>query len=87
MNGVIEERNVGQSTTLQVLDAQANLTSAKEVLISATSSRFIASFSLLAAVGRLTASDLNLAVQLQSADGYVRNVEDVWAELRSVPSD
>lgn len=87
LNGVIEERNVGQSTTLQVLDAQANLTSAREVLISASSSKLIASFSLLSAVGRLTADDLNLAVQIQSADGYVQNVEDVWAELRSVPAN
>lgn len=87
LDGVIEERNVGQSTTLQVLDAQANNTSAREGLISASSSKLIASFSLLASVGRLTADDLGLAVQLQSADGYVRNVEDVWAELRSVPSN
>lgn len=87
LSGVIEERNVGQSTTLQVLDAQANLTSAREVLISASSSKLVASFSLLSATGRLTADDLNLAVQIQSADGYVRNVEDVWAELRSVPDN
>ncbi len=87
LDGVIEERNVGQSTTLQVLDAQANLISAREGLISASSSKMIASFSLLASVGRLTAEDLGLSVQIQSADGYVRNVEDVWAELRSVPDN
>lgn len=87
LNGVVEERNVGQSTTLQVLDAQANLIGSREVLISASSSKMIASFSLLASTGQLTASDLGLAVQLQSADGYVRNVEDVWAELRSVPGN
>jgi len=87
LDGVIEERNVGQSTTLDVLDARSNLTSAQEIVVSATSSRIIARFSLLQAVGQLTAGDLGLPVQIRSSDGYVRNVEDVWAELRSLPDN
>ncbi len=84
LDGVIEERNVGQRTTLDVLNARADLTSAREVLISARSARFIASFSLLSAIGRLSAMDLDLPVEIRSADGYVQSVEDVWAELRYV---
>ncbi|MCB9993735.1 MAG: TolC family outer membrane protein [Hyphomicrobiaceae bacterium] len=87
LDGVIEERNVGQATTLDVLNARSNLTSAREVLISARTSQLIASFSLLAASGHLSAEYLSLPVRLQSADGYVQSVEDVWAELRSLPDN
>ena len=54
VEGTIRERDVGQKTTLDVLNAQAELTSAREALISASASRVIASFALLAAAGRLS---------------------------------
>lgn len=84
VEGTIQERDVGQRTTLDVLNAQAELTSAREQLISASSSRVIASFALLAASGRLSATDLGLNVEVHSADGYIATVEDVWQELRAV---
>lgn len=84
VDGTIQERDVGQATTLDVLNAQAELTTAREGLISASSSRVIASFALLAASGRLSATDLGLRVQIQSADGYIATVEDVWQELRAL---
>ena len=43
----------------------------------------IAAFALLAASGRLSAEDLRLNVEVQSADGYIAKVEDVWQELRA----
>ncbi len=84
VNGTIQERDVGQRTTLDVLNAQAELTAAREQLISASSSRIIAAFALLAASGKLSASDLNLRVEMHSADGYIATVEDVWQELRAI---
>ncbi len=84
VEGTIRERDVGQKTTLDVLNAQAELTSAREALISASASRVIASFALLAAAGRLSAPDLGLNVSVHSADGYIATVEDVWQELRSI---
>ncbi len=84
VEGTIRERDVGQKTTLDVLNAQAELTSAREALISASASRVIASFALLAAAGRLSAPDLSLNVAVHSADGYIATVEDVWQELRSI---
>jgi len=84
LQGIIQERDVGQRTTLDVLNAQSELTSAREGLIGATSTRIIASFSLLSAMGRLSAEDLKLPVQIQSADGYTATVEDVWQELRAI---
>lgn len=84
VNGTIQERDVGQKTTLDVLNAQAELTGAREALISASASRVIASFALLAAAGRLSPADLDLNVAVHSADGYIATVEDVWQELRAI---
>lgn len=82
LNGVIEERNVGQRTTLDVLNAQAELTSAKEALYTAQRNKVVAAFSLVASSGRLDAASLNLPVTIETGDGYRARVEDIWAELR-----
>ncbi len=84
VDGTIQERDVGQKTTLDVLNAQAELTTAREGLITARSSKMIAAFALLAASGRLSAEDLALDVTIHSADGYIAKVEDVWQELRAL---
>jgi outer membrane protein len=84
LEGVIQERDVGQQTTLDVLNAQADLTSAREGLITASASRVVSYFSVIASVGRLSAKELGLPVTIKSADGYVAKVEDVWQELRSI---
>jgi len=84
VDGTIQERDVGQKTTLDVLNAQAELTTAREGLITARSSKMIAAFALLAASGRLSAEDLSLDVTIHSADGYIAKVEDVWQELRAL---
>lgn len=87
VEGVIQERDLGQRTTLDVLNAQAELTSAREALITASSSRIVAMFSLIAATGSLSAEDLKLPVQLKSPDNYRATVEDVWQELRTVADE
>ncbi len=84
VDGTIQERDVGQKTTLDVLNAQAELTSAREALITARSTKMIAAFSLLAAAGKLSPDALGLNVAVHSADGYIAKVEDVWAELRAI---
>lgn len=84
LDGVVQERDLGSRTTLDVLNAQADLTSARESYITASSNKVVATFSLLAAMGRLTAADLGLNVEIKSAARYQQAVEDVWQELRSV---
>ncbi len=84
VEGTVQERDVGQKTTLDVLDAQAELISAQETLIQARATRMIATFALISAAGRLSAEDLALDVKIHSADGYIASVEDVWAELRAL---
>jgi outer membrane protein len=84
LEGVIQERDVGQRTTLDVLNAQAELTAAREALIAASTSKLIAAFSLIASTGRLSAAELQLPVEIKTGEGYIARVEDVWAELRSI---
>lgn len=84
LNGVLQEQDLGQRTILDVLDSRAELTASREILISAATSKTVASYSLLAAMGSLTAVELGLPVSLVSAEGYIASVEDVWADLRAV---
>ena len=55
LNGVREEARVGQRTTLDVLNAQQELVNARVALVTAQRDRVVASYTLLAAVGRLPA--------------------------------
>ena len=54
LNGVREEARVGQRTTLDVLNAQQELVNARVALVTAQRDRVVASFTLLASVGRLS---------------------------------
>jgi outer membrane protein len=67
VEGVIQERDLGTRTTLDVLNAQAELSTAREGLITASSNKVVATFSLLAAIGNLTAPDLGLPVEVKTA--------------------
>lgn len=62
LNGVREEAKVGQRTTLDVLVSSQNLLSAQVNLVSAQHDRVVASYQVLASVGRLSASRLGLKV-------------------------
>lgn len=84
VEGVIQERDLGTRTTLDVLNAQAELITAREGLITASSNKVVATFSLLSAIGRLTATNLSLNVEVKSAVRYNQAVEDVWQEMRTI---
>src|SRR5436853_7172761 len=60
LQGVQKEAAGGQRTTLDVLNSQAELISAKARLIGAQRDRAIASYTLLSAVGRLDVRTLGL---------------------------
>ena len=61
LNGVREEARVGQRTTLDVLNAQQELVNARVAVVTAQHDRVVASYNLLAAVGRLSPRTLGLA--------------------------
>ncbi|MGE3645220.1 MAG: TolC family outer membrane protein [Beijerinckiaceae bacterium] len=62
LNGVREEANVGQRTTLDVLNAQQVLLNARVQLVTAQRDRVVASYALLSATGKLSAQNLRLKV-------------------------
>ena len=84
LDGVIQERDVGQKTTLDVLNAEATLQTSQEALITANANRVIAAFSLISATGRLSVANLKLRTAPKSAQDYQARVEDTWEEVRSL---
>ncbi len=62
--GVQQEQEVGSRTTLDVLNQQQELLNARVALVRTERDEVVASYSLLAAVGKLTAQDLELPVQV-----------------------
>ncbi len=61
--GVTQEAQVGSRTTLDVLDAEQELLDSRVSLVRAERDEFVAAYSLLSAMGQLTAQDLGLPVQ------------------------
>lgn len=74
LSGVQEERDVGQRTTLDVLDAQQVLLNARELLVIAHHDRLVASFSVLSAMGRLSAETLSLPIDTYDPTEHYRAV-------------
>jgi outer membrane protein len=82
LNGVREEARVGQRTTLDVLNAQQELVNARVALVTAQRDRVVASYTLLAAVGRLSPEVLGLHVPVYDAQVHYQQVRDSWAGVR-----
>lgn len=83
LQGVIEEQRVGQRTTLDVLDAQRDVISAQVTLVQAERDKEVAAFTLLAAVGRLSASRLSLPVNIYVPAEHTDAVRDKWYGFRT----
>ncbi|BCH33102.1 transporter [Mesorhizobium sp. L-8-10] len=83
LNGVIEERNVGQRTTLDVLNAQADVITAQINLVSSERDVVVASYAILSAVGRLSAGRVGLNVVEYKPDEHYNAVKDKWFGLRT----
>jgi len=83
LNGVIEERNVGQRTTLDVLNAQADVITAKINLVSSERDVVVASYAILSSVGALTAPRLGLNVAEYKPQEHYKAVKDKWIGLRT----
>ncbi|AZO74956.1 MULTISPECIES: TolC family outer membrane protein [unclassified Mesorhizobium] len=83
LNGVIEERNVGQRTTLDVLNAQNAVITAKINQASSERDVVVASYAILSAIGRLSADRLGLAVTKYKPEEHYNAVKDKWIGLRT----
>lgn len=83
LNGVIEERNVGQRTTLDVLNAQADVISAQINLATSERDVVVASYAILSATGRLSVERLGLQVTKYDPKEHYNAVKDKWIGLRT----
>ena len=83
LNGVREEARVGQRTTFDVLTAQQTLVNARVSLVTAQHDRVVASYTLLASVGRLSPEVLGLHVQVYRPQVHYEQVRDAWAGTRN----
>ncbi|CDX52680.1 Outer membrane efflux protein BepC [Mesorhizobium plurifarium] len=83
LNGVIEERNVGQRTTLDVLNAQNAVITAKINQASSERDVVVASYAILSAMGRLSVDRLGLAVTKYRPEEHYNAVKDKWYGLRT----
>ena len=75
-NGIREEATLGARTTLDVLDAEQELLDAQANEVSAVTTEFQAIYRILSSIGRLTARNLGLPVQLYDPAEYYNLVKD-----------
>lgn len=83
LKGVIEERNVGQRTTLDVLTTQQEVINAQIALVQSRRNLVVASYAILSAIGRLNAKRLGLGVKMYHPEDHYVAVRDKWYGLRT----
>lgn len=74
LKGVREEAELGARTVLDILDAEQELLDAQVSLVGASRDEVVAAYSVLAAVGRLTANDLSLDAPLYDVEQHYEDV-------------
>ncbi|SED21100.1 outer membrane protein [Bradyrhizobium erythrophlei] len=83
LQGVKREAQGGQRTTIDVLNAQQDLTNARSRQILAQRDRVIASYTLLSAVGRLDVHNLGLNTPDYLPEVHYHQVRDAWHGVRT----
>ena len=83
LQGIRREAQGGQRTTIDVLNAQQDLTNARSRQIMAQRDRVIASYTLLSAVGRLDVHTLDLNTPDYLPEVHYHQVRDAWHGLRT----
>lgn len=83
LSGVVEERNVGQRTTLDVLNARSSVLDAQISLAQSQRNVVVSSYALASATGRLTAKRLGLKVAAHDPEEHYKATKDRWFGLRT----
>jgi outer membrane protein len=83
VNGIRKEILVGERTTFDLLQAQQILVNARVALVTAQHDRVVASYGLLAAVGRLSPTTLHLPTKVYDPQVHYQQVRDAWSGLRT----
>ncbi len=83
LQGVIEEQKVGQRTTLDVLNAQQDVITARITQITAQRDSVVAAYAILSNMGRLTRDRLSLKTAAYKPEKHYKQVRDKWIGLRT----
>ncbi len=85
LEGVQQEAAVGSRTVLDILDAEQEFLDAQVSLVRARRDVYVAGYSLLSAVGSLTARDLGLPLQIYNEQEYYDQVRNLWWGVGETP--
>jgi outer membrane protein len=83
LEGSIEERRVGQRTTLDVLQSQQDVIDAQIIFAESRREKIVAGYAVLSAIGALDAERLGLAVLHYDPVEHYDIVKDKWFGLRT----
>jgi outer membrane protein TolC len=81
LEGVRQENAVGARTILDILDAEQELLDSQVNLVRSQRDEIVAGFEVLFAIGRLTARDLNLPVEVYDPEADYLKVRNTWFDL------
>jgi outer membrane protein len=81
LDGVQQEYQVGSRSTIDVLNAEQELLNARVTQVSAEHDALVASYQLLASIGRLTARELGVPGALYDPEENYHNVKNKWIGL------
>jgi outer membrane protein len=78
LEGVRQEATVGSRTVLDVLDAEQELLDGRVALVAAQRDQYVATYNVKTAIGRMTARDLGLPVELYDPAPHAEEVRGKW---------
>lgn len=81
LEGVQKEEALGNRTILDVLDAYQELLNSKVNDVKARRTYYVSAMNLLASMGKMTAKDLKLNVELYDADKHYEETKGKWLSL------
>ncbi len=81
LEGVQKEEALGNRTILDVLDAYQELLNSKVNDVKARRTYYVSAMNLLASMGKMTAKDLKLDVEIYDADKYYHETKGKWLSL------
>lgn len=81
LDGVQKEEALGNRTVLDVLDAYQELLNSNVNEVTARRDYYVSAMQLLVAMGKLTAKDLSLDVELYDAKKFYKETRDKWLSL------
>jgi len=87
LQGVREEERVGQRTLLDVLDAEQELLNSQVALVTARRDTIVQAYTLLAAIGRLNAQELELTNVVYDPEVNYHEVRRKWWGLSITHAD